>query len=77
MNEIQIQKSALANHLTKLKNSGLIEKVHYGTYRLSDDGDKYLKSIESVFKESKIRKKHIEDTKQRLEVTKSFLERRQ
>lgn len=77
MNEVQIQKSALANHLTKLKNSGLIEKIQYGTYKLSDDGNKYLKSIESVFKESKMRKKHIEDTKQRLEVTKSFLERKQ
>ncbi|KYC46967.1 MAG: Bacterial regulatory protein, arsR family [Candidatus Methanofastidiosum methylothiophilum] len=76
MGEIKIQKSALANHLTKLKNSCLIEKVQYGTYRLSEDGNKYLEYLESAFKESKMRRKQIEDSKQRLEMTKSFLERK-
>ncbi|NMC57946.1 MAG: winged helix-turn-helix transcriptional regulator [Candidatus Methanofastidiosa archaeon] len=76
MGEIKIQKSALANHLTKLKNSYLIEKVQYGTYRLTEDGNKYLEYLESAFNESKIRRKQIEDSKQRLEITKSFLERK-
>jgi len=76
MGEIKIQKSALANHLTKLKNSYLIEKVQYGTYRLTEDGNKYLEYLESAFKESKMRRKQIEDSKQRLEMTKSFLERK-
>jgi len=76
MGEIKIQKSALANHLTKLKNSYLIEKVQYGTYRLTEDGNKYLEYLELAFKESKMRRKQIEDSKQRLEMTKSFLERK-
>jgi len=76
MGEIKIQKSALANHLTKLKNSYLIEKVQYGTYRLTEDGNKYLEYLELAFKESKMRRKQIEDGKQRLEMTKSFLERK-
>lgn len=76
MGDIKIQKSALANHLTKLKNSYLIEKVQYGTYRLTEDGNKYLEYLELAFKESKMRRKQIEDSKQRLEMTKSFLERK-
>lgn len=76
MGEIKIQKSALANHLTKLKNSYLIEKVQYGTYRLTEDGNKYLEYLELAFKESNMRRKQIEDSKQRLEMTKSFLERK-
>lgn len=76
MGEIKIQKSALANHLTKLKNSYLIEKVQYGTYRLTEDGNNYLGYLESAFKESKIQRKQIEDSKQKLEITKSFLERK-
>lgn len=76
MGEIKIQKSALANHLTKLKNNYLIEKVQYGTYRLTEDGNKYLEYLELAFKESIMRRKQIEDSKQRLEMTKSFLERK-
>jgi DNA-binding PadR family transcriptional regulator len=74
---MNLKKSALANHLTHLKNKSLVEKIQHGTYRITDDGRNYIQTIEAAYRESKLRKKKIEETKQRQELARSFLERKE
>ncbi|WP_350226357.1 ArsR/SmtB family transcription factor [Methanobacterium ferruginis] len=76
LDEMDLKKSALANHLTQLKNTGLIEKIQHGTYCLSDDGKKYIYTIGNVFKESKKMKMKRKEIEQRKNLTMSFLERK-
>lgn len=76
LDTMNLQKSALANHLTQLKNRSLVEKIKHGTYRITDDGKNYLQSIEAAYRESEARKRKIRETKQREELARSFLERR-
>ena len=77
LDEMNLKKSALANHLTHLKNKSLIEKIQHGTYKITDDGRNYMQAIEATYRESKLRKKKIEETKQREELARSFLERKE
>ena len=71
-----LKKSALANHLTHLKNKSLIEKIQHGTYKITDDGRNYVQSIEAAYRESEARKKKIKEAEQREELARTFLERR-
>ncbi|HOI39968.1 MAG TPA: winged helix-turn-helix domain-containing protein [Methanobacterium sp.] len=76
LDKLNLKKSALANHLTKLKDNGLIRKVHHGTYSLTEDGSTYVKAIENTYKESRkleIKRKELE---KRRNMTMSFLERK-
>ncbi len=77
LEEMNLKKSALANHLTHLKNKSLVEKIQHGTYKITDDGRNYIHAIEVTYRESKLRKKKIEETKQRQELARSFLERKE
>ena len=76
LEEMNLQKSALANHLTHLKNRSLIEKIQHGTYKITNDGKSYIQAIEATFRESKARREKIRETKQRQELAKTFLERK-
>jgi predicted transcriptional regulator len=69
--ETNLKKTALANHLTSLKSNSLIEKIHHGTYRISNDGRSYLQAIENMYQKSEARK----ISEQRYQFTKAFLER--
>lgn len=76
LDEMNLKKSALANHLAQLKNTGLVEKIQHGIYGLTEDGKIYLFSLEKSFKDSKqleIKRKEIQ---QRRNLAKSFLERK-
>lgn len=75
LEETNLKKSALANHLNDLKEKFLVEKIQHGTYKITDDGKTYIKSIETAYRENITMKRKIEETKQRLKLTKSFLER--
>ncbi len=75
LEKTSLKKSALANHLNDLKNKKLVEKIHHGTYKITDDGKNYIKSIENVYKENNTLRKKIKETKQRQELSKSFLDR--
>jgi len=77
LEKIDLKKSALANHLTELKDSNLVEKTHHGTYEISENGKNYIKSIEKIYKESKVIEKKVWEAKQREQLSKSFLERKQ
>ena len=76
LEEMNLQKSALANHLTHLKNRSLIEKIRHGTYKITNDGKSYIQAIEAASRESKTRREKIRETKQRQELAKTFLERK-
>lgn len=52
LDSMNLQKSALANHLTHLKEKELTEKVKHGTYKITDDGKSYMQSIEAAYRES-------------------------
>ena len=75
LEETDLKKSALANHLNDLKDKFLVEKVQHGTYKITDDGKTYIKSIETAYRENITMKRRIKETEQRLKLTKSFLER--
>jgi len=76
LNEMNLKKSALANHLTHLKDKSLVEKVQHGTYKITDDGRNYIQVIEVAYRESEARKKKIGEIKQRQELARTFLDRR-
>ena len=60
-----LKKSGLANHLTNLKEAGLVEKIQHGTYRITEDGINYLKAIEETYRVSNSRKKLQQESKER------------
>lgn len=77
LEEMDIKKSALANHLTELKDSNLVNKIHHGTYEISENGKSYIKSIEKTYRENKVIERKVWESKQREQLSKSFLERKQ
>jgi predicted transcriptional regulator len=77
LEHIDLKKSALANHLAELKDSNLVEKTHHGTYKISENGKNYIKSIEKTYRENKVIEKKVWESKQREQLSKSFLERKQ
>ncbi|BDZ70778.1 ArsR/SmtB family transcription factor [Methanobacterium petrolearium] len=76
LDEMNLKKSALANHLTQLKNLGLVEKIQHGTYGITEDGKRYIFFIEKSFKDSKKVKIKRKEIRQRKNLAKSFLERK-
>lgn len=77
LEQIDLKKSALANHLAELKDSNLVEKTHHGTYKISENGKNYIKSIEKTYRANKVIGKKVWESKQREQLSKSFLERKQ
>lgn len=77
LEQMDIKKSALANHLAELKDSNLVEKTHHGTYEISENGKNYIKSIEKIYRENEVIEKKVWEAKQREQLSKSFLERKQ
>ncbi|AUB59316.1 MAG: winged helix-turn-helix domain-containing protein [Methanobacterium sp.] len=75
LDETDLKKSALANHLSRLMNTGLIEKIQHGTYCLTEDGEKYLKTIGNAYKTSQMLGMQITESKKRKNLSMSFLER--
>jgi predicted transcriptional regulator len=76
LEQMEIKKSALANHLMELKNNNLVDKIQHGTYQISENGMNYIKSVERTYRENKTIEKRIWESKQREKLSKSFLERK-
>ncbi|MBN1801583.1 MAG: ArsR family transcriptional regulator [Candidatus Lokiarchaeota archaeon] len=53
-----LQKTALANHLTKLIDKALIRKPSVGNYMITEDGRLFLRGLDSGYKHSSIRDKN-------------------
>jgi predicted transcriptional regulator len=76
LEQMDIKKSALANHLTELQNSNLVNKIQHGTYDISENGKNYIKLIEKTYKENINLEKKVWESKQREQLSKAFLERK-
>lgn len=72
LEELKLKKSALANHLTHLKDKSLIEKVHHGTYKVTNDGKCFLQAIDTMYTQSENQKMF----QQRYQPVKTFLGRK-
>jgi len=75
LDETNLKKSGLSNHLSRLINTRLIEKIQHGTYFLTEDGEKYLKTIGNAYKTSQMLGMQITESKKRKNLSMSFLER--
>ncbi|MHA1420440.1 MAG: ArsR/SmtB family transcription factor, partial [Candidatus Heimdallarchaeaceae archaeon] len=53
--EMDIPKTSLANHLTQLVESGLVERMERGVYRISFDGQDIINSSAKSFLDMKVR----------------------
>ena len=69
LDKTKLKKSALANHLTHLKDKLLIDKIQHGMYFITHDGKNFIKAIESAYKQS-------EEFKLQYRLAKSFLDRK-
>ena len=70
-----LEKSALANNLSKLLDIGLVEKYQHGIYRITEDGKKLLETLAGFIKESKERKQKDQIEKAQRQMIQPFLER--
>ncbi|MFX0065181.1 MAG: ArsR family transcriptional regulator [Candidatus Hermodarchaeota archaeon] len=55
LSETKISKTALANHIRNLINTGLIEKIDRGSYEITKDGRELLKATASTYHELELR----------------------
>lgn len=69
LDKTKLKKSALANHLTHLKDKLLIDKIQHGMYFITHDGKNFIQAIESAYKQS-------EEFKLQYRLAKSFLDRK-
>lgn len=76
LNETNLKKSTLANHLSQLINAGLMEKIQHGTYCLTEDGKKYMRTVGNTFKTSKMLEEQIKKSEQQKHLSIAFLERK-
>jgi DNA-binding transcriptional ArsR family regulator len=73
--EINLKKTAISNHLTHLMKGGLIERGDYGIYKITGDGEEFLKAIEFAFQNSPSRQLQRFQKIERRKISKSFLNR--
>jgi len=72
--ETKLQKTALANHLIKLMKILLIEKPDYGKYKITSDGELFIRAMENAYKYSDIRESKGMEVIQRGQFSKDFVD---
>lgn len=75
VNELQLKKTAVSNHLSHLLSVGLIQRGDYGIYEITGDGIEFLKSIESAYQNSPSRQIERFQKIEGRQISKSFLNR--
>ena len=75
VNELQLKKTAISNHLTHLLNVGLIHRGDYGIYENTEDGIEFLKALERAYQESPSRQIERFERMERRQISSSFLNR--
>jgi DNA-binding HxlR family transcriptional regulator len=75
LKETNLQRTALSNHLTKLININLIEKVNFGIYNITGDGLEFMKALDKAYYESPTQTLKRFDNLQGGKISKSFLHR--
>jgi predicted transcriptional regulator len=64
--ETKLKKTALSNHLLKLINAELILKPDHNKYRLTSDGELFIRALEATYdKSDKKEKKETEELQKR------------
>ncbi len=75
VNELELKKTAVSNHLTQLKEVNLIRREGNGVYEITGDGLQFIRAIEYAFQKSPTRQADKFDLLQRRGISESFLER--
>ncbi|MHA1489023.1 MAG: ArsR/SmtB family transcription factor [Promethearchaeota archaeon] len=73
--EIDLRKTAVSNHLSQLLEVNLIKKRNYGIYSITGDGIEFIKAIKNAYKKSPTRQRKKFESLQRRGVSPSFLNR--
>jgi DNA-binding HxlR family transcriptional regulator len=75
VNELQLKKTAISNHLTHLLTVGLIQRGDYGIYEITEDGIEFLKAIERAYQNSPSRQLEKFQKIECRKISQSFLNR--
>ena len=73
---LDLGSTALSNHLSLLKKAFLIDKIHHGFYRITNNGIEYLKGIVFAYEETQTNEAKEREILQRKQMMDSFLNRR-
>ena len=73
--ELDLKKTAVSNHLTQLIGVNLIRREGNGVYEITTDGLEFIRAIERAYQKSPTRQAKKFDSLQRRGISKSFLER--
>lgn len=73
--DVDLKKTAVSNHLSQLIAANLIEKGDHGIYRISGDGIEFMKAIDYAFQRSPTRQLKKFKVLQSRKISNSFLNR--
>jgi DNA-binding transcriptional ArsR family regulator len=73
--ELNLKKTAVSNHLTQLREVNLIRREGNGVYEITADGLQFIRAIEKAYQKSPTRQAEKFDSLQRRGISELFLER--
>ena len=73
--ELNLKKTAVSNHLSQLMKVNLIKREGNGVYEITGDGLQFVRAIENAYQRSPTRQAERFDSLQRRRISDSFLER--
>ncbi|MFX0029998.1 MAG: ArsR/SmtB family transcription factor [Candidatus Hermodarchaeota archaeon] len=73
--ELELKKTAVSNHLTQLREVNLIKREGNGVYEITGDGLQFVRAIENAYQKSPTRQVERFDSLQRRRISDLFLER--
>ncbi|MHA1557782.1 MAG: ArsR/SmtB family transcription factor [Candidatus Heimdallarchaeota archaeon] len=73
---LEIGRTALSNHLKSLKKALLIDKIHHGFYRITNNGSDYLQGIILAYEESQTNEAKEREALHRKQMMDTFLHRK-
>lgn len=73
---LELGRTAVANHLTQLKDVSLIDRIHHGYYRITQKGLLFLQAIYLAYEHSQTEKMKQKEAEQKKALMDGFLQRR-
>ena len=73
--ELDLKKTAVSNHLTQLIEVNLIMREGNGVYEITGDGLQFVRAIENAYQKSPTRQAKKFESLQRRGISESFIER--
>ena len=77
IDNVEIKRTALSNHLASLRDASLVDKIHHGYYRLTQKGLEFLSAIDKAYQESQTSDVLEKEAEQRKQLLDTFLHRRE